>query len=198
MLAYINGKIEIKTNEYVIADVGGIGYKIFMSESSLAELELGSNKKIFTYMKVREDDISLYGFLNNEELLTFELLISVGGVGAKTAIGILSNIAPSSFALAVISNDVNTLKKLPGIGAKTAQRIILELKDKMKSESAISQTDEEIKTAVKLGSKVEDAMEALLVLGYNRKEIEKVLEKIDTKELDVEGIIKEGLKLLGR
>lgn len=198
MLAYINGKIEIKTNEYVIADVGGIGYKIFMSESSLAELELGSNKKIFTYMKVREDDISLYGFLNNEELLTFELLISVGGVGAKTAIGILSNIVPSSFALAVISNDVNTLKKLPGIGAKTAQRIILELKDKMKSESAISQTDEEIKTAVKLGSKVEDAMEALLVLGYNRKEIEKSLEKIDTKELDVEGIIKEGLKLLGR
>lgn len=198
MLAYINGKIEIKTNEYVIADVGGIGYKIFMSESSLAELELGSNKKIFTYMKVREDDISLYGFLNNEELLTFELLISVGGVGAKTAIGILSNIAPSSFALAVISNDVNTLKKLPGIGAKTAQRIILELKDKMESESAISQTDEEIKTAVKLGSKVEDAMEALLVLGYNRKEIEKVLDKIETKELDVEGIIKAGLKLLGR
>ena len=197
MLAYINGKIEIKTNEYVIADVGGIGYKIFMSESSLAELELGS-KKIFTYMKVREDDISLYGFLNNEELLTFELLISVGGVGAKTAIGILSNIAPSSFALAVISNDVNTLKKLPGIGAKTAQRIILELKDKMKSESAISQTDEEIKTTVKLDSKVEDAMEALTVLGYNRKEIEKVLDKIDTKELDVEGIIKAGLKLLGR
>ena len=198
MLAYINGKIEIKTNEYVIADVGGIGYKIFMSESSLAELELGSNKKIFTYMKVREDDISLYGFLNNEELLTFELLISVGGVGAKTAIGILSNIAPSSFALAVISNDVNTLKKLPGIGDKTAQRIILELKDKMKSESAISQTDEEIKTTVKLDSKVEDAMEALTVLGYNRKEIEKVLDKIETKELDVEGIIKAGLKLLGR
>lgn len=198
MLAYINGKIEIKTNEYVIADVGGIGYKIFMSESSLAELELGSNKKIFTYMKVREDDISLYGFLNNEELLTFELLISVGGVGAKTAIGILSNIAPSSFSLAVISNDVNTLKKLPGIGAKTAQRIILELKDKMKSESAISQTDEEIKTTVKLDSKVEDAMEALTVLGYNRKEIEKVLDKIETKELDVEGIIKAGLKLLGR
>ena len=132
------------------------------------------------------------------ELLTFELLISVGGVGAKTAIGILSNIAPSSFALAVISNDVNTLKKLPGIGAKTAQRIILELKDKMKSESAISQTDEEIKTTVKLDSKVEDAMEALTVLGYNRKEIEKVLDKIDTKELDVEGIIKAGLKLLGR
>lgn len=198
MLAYINGKIEIKTNEYVIADVGGIGYKIFMSESSLAELELGRNKKIFTYMKVREDDISLYGFLNNEELLTFELLISVGGVGAKTAIGILSNIAPSSFSLAVISNDVNTLKKLPGIGAKTAQRIILELKDKMKSESAISQTDEEIKTTVKLDSKVEDAMEALTVLGYNRKEIEKVLDKIETKELDVEGIIKAGLKLLGR
>lgn len=198
MIAYIKGKLEIKTKEYIVIDVGGIGYKIFMAESSMQELEKDKEIKIFTYMKVREDDVSLYGFINNEELVTFELLISVGGVGAKSAITILSNISPSKFALAVITNDVNTLKKLPGIGPKTAQRIILELKDKMKSESAIEESTEEIKSAIKLDSKAEDAIEALNVLGYMKKDIEKVLVNIDTKELTVEEIIKQGLKYLGK
>lgn len=196
MIAYIRGKLEIKAKEYIVIEVNGIGYKIFMAENSIQELEKGKEIKIFTYMKVREDDISLYGFLNNEELVTFELLISVGGVGAKSAITILSNISPSKFALAVITNDVNTLKKLPGIGPKTAQRIILELKDKMKSESAIEENSEEIKSAIKLDSKAEDAIEALNVLGYMRKDIEKVLINIDTKELSVEEVIKQGLKYL--
>lgn len=198
MIAYIRGKLEIKAKEYIVIEVNGIGYKIFMAENSIQELEKGKEIKIFTYMKVREDDISLYGFLNNEELVTFELLISVGGVGAKSAITILSNISPSKFALAVITNDVNTLKKLPGIGPKTAQRIILELKDKMKSESAIEENSEEIKSAIKLDSKAEDAIEALNVLGYMRKDIEKVLINIDTKELSVEEVIKQGLKYLGK
>ena len=150
-------------------------------------------------MKVREDDISLYGFLNNEELVTFELLISVGGVGAKSAITILSNITPSKFALAVITNDVNTLKKLPGIGAKTAGRIILELKDKMKTEQSIEESkNEEIKEAIVLDNKANDALEALCVLGYTRKDVEKVLSNIDTNKLTVEEIIKQGLKYLGR
>ena len=82
MIAYIKGKLEIKTKEYIVIDVNGIGYKIFMSESAIGELEKGKEVKVFTYMKVREDDVSLYGFINNEELVTFELLISVGGVGA--------------------------------------------------------------------------------------------------------------------
>ena len=198
MIAYIRGKLEIKAKEYIVIEVNGIGYKIFMAENSIQELEKGKEIKIFTYVKVREDDISLYGFLNNEELVTFELLISVGGVGAKSAITILSNISPSKFALAVITNDVNTLKKLPGIGPKTAQRIILELKDKMKSESAIEENSEEIKSAIKLDSKAEDAIEALNVLGYMRKDIEKVLINIDTKELSVEEVIKQGLKYLGK
>lgn len=198
MIAYIKGKLEIKTKEYIVIDVNGIGYKIFMSESSIEGLEKGKEVKVFTYMKVREDDISLYGFINNEELVTFELLISVGGVGAKSAISILSNISPSKFALAVITNDVNSLKKLPGIGAKTAQRIILELKDKMKSENAIEESTSEIKTAIKLDNKAEDAIEALSVLGYVRKDIEKVLVNIDTKDLSVEEIIKQGLKYLGK
>lgn len=199
MISYIKGLLEIKAKEYVVVDVGGIGYKIFMSNTAINELEKGKEVKIFTYMKVREDDISLYGFLNNEELITFELLISVGGVGAKSAITILSNITPSKFALAVISNDVGALKKLPGIGAKTAARIILELKDKMKTEEAIGDSnDKELKEAITLDNKAEDALEALCVLGYTRRDVEKALSKIDTNKLTVEEIIKQGLKVLGR
>ena len=199
MISYIKGKLEIKAKDYIVVDVGGIGYKIFMSETAINELEKGKEVKVYTYMRVREDDISLYGFLNNEELVTFELLISVGGVGAKSAITILSNITPSKFALAVITNDVNTLKKLPGIGAKTAARIILELKDKMKTEQSIEENkNEEIKEAIVLDNKANDAVEALCVLGYTRKDVEKVLSNIDTNKLTVEEIIKQGLKYLGR
>lgn len=199
MISYIKGKLEIKSKDYIVVDVGGIGYKIFMSETAINELEKETEVKVFTYMRVREDDISLYGFLNNEELVTFELLISVGGVGAKSAITILSNITPSKFALAVITNDVNTLKKLPGIGAKTAARIILELKDKMKTEQSIEENkNEEIKEAIVLDNKANDAVEALCVLGYTRKDVEKVLSNIDTNKLTVEEIIKQGLKYLGR
>ena len=199
MISYIKGRLEIKSKDYIIIDVGGIGYKIFMSKTAIKELEKGKEVKIFTYMKVREDDISLYGFLNNEELVTFELLISVGGVGAKSAITILSNISPSKFALAVITNDVNTLKKLPGIGAKTAARIILELKDKMKTEQSIENSNnEQIKKAIVLDNKANDALEALCVLGYSRKEVENVISKIDTSKFSVEEIIKQGLKFLGR
>ena len=134
MFAYIKGSLEVKTTGYIVVETGGIGYKIFMSETAIERLgEIGSIVKIHTYMKVREDDISLFGFNTNEELRMFELLLSVSGIGAKSAISILSNITPSSFALAVISNDINTLKKLPGIGVKSAQRVILELKDKLKT-----------------------------------------------------------------
>ena len=199
MISYIKGRLEIKAKDYIVVDVSGIGYKIFMSETAISELEKGKEVKVFTYMRVREDDISLYGFLNNEELVTFELLISVGGVGAKSAITILSNITPSKFALAVITNDVNTLKKLPGIGAKTAARIILELKDKMKTEQSIEGSkNEKIKEAIVLDNKANDAVEALCVLGYTRKDVENVIAKIDTSKLTVEEIIKQGLKYLGR
>ena len=198
MIAYIKGNIEIKAKEYIIIEVNGIGYKIFMSSSTINELEQGKTTKIYTYLKVKEDDVSLYGFLNNEELVTFELLIGVGGIGAKSAITILSNITPSKFALAVITNNVNALKKLPGIGPKTAQRIILELKDKMKTQEAIEDEESPLEVAISLDNKANDAIEALCVLGYARRDIENVITKIDTSNLTVEDIIKQGLKYLGR
>ena len=194
MIAYIKGNIEIKAKEYIIIEVNGIGYKIFMSSSAINELEQGKTAKIYTYLKVKEDDVSLYGFLNNEELVTFELLIGVGGIGAKSAITILSNITPSKFALAVITNNVNALKKLPGIGPKTAQRIILELKDKMKTQEAIEDEESPLEAAISLDNKANDAIEALCVLGYTRRDIENVITKIDTSNLTVEDIIKQGLK----
>lgn len=201
MLAYIKGSLEIKTTGYVVVETNGIGYKIFMSDSAIQRLgEIGSTVKIHTYMRVREDDISIFGFNTNEELRMFEMLLSVSGIGAKSAITILSNISPSSFALAVISNDINTLKKLPGIGAKSAQRVILELKDKLKTEEAIAKDEpmEEIKIAIHEDEKVSEAISALQVLGYSRKEIETAMQKIDTTTLSVEDIIRKGLSNLAR
>lgn len=201
MFAFIKGSLEVKTTGYIVIETNGVGYKIFMSESAIEKLgEIGSIVKVHTYVRVREDDISIYGFNTNEELRMFELLLSVSGIGAKSAITILSNISPSSFALAVITNDVNALKKLPGVGPKSAQRVILELKDKIKTEEAISKenTTVEIKEAIIEDDKVQEAVSALQVLGYSRKEIEVAMEKLDTSSLSVEDIIRQGLNNLAR
>ena len=198
MFAYIKGSLEEKSNGYVVIDVGGIGYKIFMSDVAIQNIgEKGTVVKVHTYYYVREDNISLYGFISKEELTMFELLLSVSGIGAKSAITMLSNIAPSSFALAIISNDIKQLTKIPGIGSKTAQRIVLELKDKLKTDTAIPKTEETI-VAIKQDNISDEAVAALQILGYNRKEIDKVLEKIDTSNLGTEDIIRAALKYLGR
>lgn len=198
MYAYIKGSLEQKTNNFVVIDVGGIGYRIFMSSKAIENVgALGEQVKIYTHYHVREDNISLYGFNSNEELRMFELLISVSGIGAKSAIAMLSEISPSSFALAVISDDISKLVKVPGIGKKTAARIVLELKDKLKTEEAIEQT-EELVCAIDDSSKECEALAALQVLGYTKKEIENVLHKIDVKNLELEEIIKQGLKFLSR
>ena len=210
MLAYIKGTLEMKMTEYVVIDVNGLGYKVFMSDVGIDRLgNTGDKVKVYTYYRVREDDISIYGFNTLEELRMFELLISVSGVGAKTAVTMLASCEPSEFALAVVSEDVKALTSIPGIGAKSAKRIILELKDKITKEQQIKDIDNQIKEKNKLDSKltkaiennekVSEAMAALQVLGYNKKEIEKAFEKIDTKTLEsTEEIIKKGLTVLSR
>lgn len=198
MFSYIKGKLEAKSLNYIVVDVNGIGFKIFMSQSAIQRLEeLDSIVKIYTYMNVKEDEISLYGFITNEELRMFELLIGVSGIGAKSAINMLSSITPSKFALAVISNDVKTLTKVPGVGTKSAQRIILELKDKLKTEEAVQTKDIGMQDTIIVDNKLEEAVQALKVLGYTRQEIESVLAKIDIKELTVEDIIRKALSFLG-
>lgn len=206
MLAYIKGILEMKMTGYIVIDVGGLGYKIFMSQIGIDRLgNIGDTVKVHTYYKVREDDISIFGFNTLEELKMFELLISVSGVGAKTALAMLAKCEPSDFALAVISEDVTTLTGIPGIGAKSAQRIILELKDKIKKEQQIEEltkaTNKEktkVQKAIEDDGKIAEAIAALQVLGYNRKEIEKAFTKITNKlELTTEELIKKGLCILG-
>lgn len=200
MFSYIKGSLEVKTTGYVVIDINGLGYKIFMSDTAINKLgEIGQIVKVHTYVKVREDDISIYGFNTNEELRMFELLLSVSGIGAKSAITILSNISPSSFALAVITNNVGEIKKLPGIGPKTAQRIILELKDKLKTEEDIDEDATlELKDAIKDDNKVQEAIAALQVLGYSQREIETAIKNVDKDNLSVEDIIRKALIYLSK
>lgn len=204
MLAYIKGELALKARGYIVIDVGGLGYKVFMAENAMENIgKIGDIVKVHTYYRVMEDDISIFGFNTQEELRLFELLISVSGVGAKTAITMLGTIEPSDFAIAIISNDINTLKKLPGIGPKTAGRIVLELKDKLKKEKQIEEiaiaNDKQngIKLKLQKDSKQEELETALQVLGYNNKQIDEVLEKVDSS-LSIEEMIRAGIKILAR
>ena len=201
MYSYIKGSLEEKMSNCIVVENNGIGYKIFMSKSAIGRAgELGANVKVYTHYHVREDEISLYGFLTNEELKMFELLLSVSGVGAKSAISMLSNIGPSEFAVSIVNNDITKLTKVPGIGKKSAQRIVLELKDKLKAEQELmkgevaSDNSEEFD----LSGDVEEAISALQILGYNRKEVQKALTKFDYKSMSIEDIIRTGLKYLAK
>ena len=180
-----------------------------MSDSGIEKIgNLGDVVKVHTYYKVREDDISIYGFNTLEELRMFELLISVSGVGAKTALAMLAVCEPTEFALAVITEDVKTLTQMPGIGAKSAQRIILELKDKIKKEQQVEELTKAVKGTKENKSKLEitieneekinEAIAALQVLGYNKKEIEKALDKLVKDDMTTEEIIRKGLSILGK
>ena len=203
MFAYIKGSLEMKFKDYLVIDVGGLGYKIFMSENAIHSIgQVGDIVKVFTYYRVREDDISIYGFKTQEELRMFELLLSVSGVGAKSALSMLSCIEPSEFALAVISNNVKVLTQIPGIGNKSAQRIILELKDKLKAEQT-EQTESTAKTStsksvIEANNDVQEAISGLMVLGFARKDIEKAFEHLDVNSLSLEDLIKKGLILLSK
>lgn len=203
MLAYIKGELASKQIGYIVIDVGGLGYKVFMSDLAIDNIgNIGDVVKVHTYYRVMEDDISIFGFNTPEELRMFELLISVSGVGAKTAVAMLGSIEPSEFAIAVITEDINTLKQIPGIGPKSAQRIVLELKDKLKKEQQIAElekaslTKSKIKNAIIADDKVTEATTALQVLGYTKPDIDKVLEQIDKTDITLEEIIKQALKIL--
>ena len=202
MFAYIKGSLEMKFKNYLVIDVGGIGYKIFMSENAINTIgEIGDIVKVFTFYRVREDDISIFGFKTQEELRMFELLLSVSGVGAKSALTMLSCIEPSEFAIAIISNNVKLLTQIPGIGTKSAQRIILELKDKIKSEQT-DEYEEKAKTSKlkseEINKNIQEAISGLMVLGYTKKDIEKTFEHLDVENLSIEDLIKKGLILLSK
>lgn len=198
MYSYIIGKVVNKFKNILILENNNIGYEIYMTEIALSELNIDEEAKIYTYYNVTQDNISLFGFKNLEEKKMFENLISVSKIGAKTAIGILSSISTAEFAIAIITNDINRLSKLPGIGKKTAQRIVLEITDKVKTEEIIFTEDKEQKSNeqyVTVSEKEKDVVEALKVLGYNIKEIEKIMKSLDINS-STEDMIKQALKIL--
>ena len=197
MYSYIIGKVISKSKNILILENNNIGYEIYMTEIALSELNIGEDAKIYTYYNVTQDNISLFGFKNLEEKKMFENLISVSKIGAKTAIGILSSISAAELAISIITNDINRLSKLPGIGKKTAQRLVLEVIDKVKTEEIIF-TEEEQKSNenyLNTTEKEKDVIEALKVLGYNIKEIDNVIKTLDIKS-STEDMIKQALKIL--
>lgn len=192
MFGYIRGKIVSKEISYVISDVNGVGFKIYSSVNSISALKINEEATLYTYLYIKEGIMDLYGFATEEELSMFEMLISVSGVGAKGAIAILSIGSPSKIAVALVTNDVKTIKSAQGIGPKIAQRIILELKDKIKNEELTLQNEESekvIDTDLK-----QEAVKALMVLGYSKNEAQKAVSKADSSITDLEELIKAALK----
>lgn len=198
MYSYIIGKVVNKFKNILILENNNIGYEIYMTEIALSELSIDEEAKIYTYYNVTQDNISLYGFKNLEEKKMFENLISVSKIGAKTAIGILSSISTTEFAIAIITNDIARLSKLPGIGKKTAQRLVLEIIDKVKAEEIIFTEEKDSnsnESHISITEKEKDVLEALKVLGYNSKEAEKVMGSLDITS-STEDMIKQALKIL--
>ncbi|GAA0177303.1 Holliday junction branch migration protein RuvA [Clostridium sediminicola] len=198
MYEYIIGKYISLNKEYIIVENNGFGYKIFTSGNTISQLpEANKDVKLFLQQIVREDFIGLYGFLEEEEREMFNKLLSINGVGAKAALSLLSISNVRNLKLSIIGSDEKTLTRAPGIGKKTAQRIILEMKDKIED---IAYEDEDIPSEAGIQGKIHsvkslEATEALISLGFNQKEAEKTLKEIDIN-LQLEEIIKIALKQL--
>ncbi len=199
MYAFVRGKIDSIYTDCIIVEANGVGYRIYTSLKTMeAAGAAGEDVKLYTYLHVREDAMLLYGFYTREELACFELLISVSGVGPKAALALLSKHTPSKISLAVVSGDYKLLKEAPGVGLKTAQRVVLELKDKIMKESKDTELAEvvfnEESGAGEGDSAVREAISALTVLGYSQIEAGKAVLKVYKEGMTVEDVIKEALR----
>lgn len=197
MYAFIMGRIDSKGNDHIVIETGGIGYKVFIPLSTLEAVgEQNKEFKIYTYLNVREDAMTLFGFATKEELSMFEMLLTVSGIGPKAALAILSAVSPSQFGLAVITEDVKTLTRAQGIGPKLAKRVILELKDKISKEqlNMASGAGADRAVAPQEGSRLSEAVSALIVLGYSHMEASKAVAAVYSEDMDLETIIKNSLK----
>lgn len=192
---YIIGDVQWIKEDYIVLENRGIGYKIFTSYNSLLKLEIGmKNVMMYTYYNQREDGVYLYGFTDEVEVDLFKLLITVSKIGPKVAIGILSALTPNQIKMGIVKKDIASLCKAPGVGKKTAERMILELKDKIEVDDYI---DEETGSEIDSGE-YEEAINGLVSLGYTRFEVEKILRGTDVSELGVEEIIRYTLKQLSK
>lgn len=201
MISYVKGALADKSGDRIVVEAGPVGLGIYVPLSVLEVLPpLGEEVKIYTYLQVREDDLSLYGFLNRQDLEMFKQLIGVNGIGPKGALGILSALRPDDLRLAILTGDAKAISKAPGVGAKTAQRIILDLKDKVSAEEMLAGIAgmEEERTAVPLTKEAgREAVEALVALGYSNLEASKAVKSVQiTDDMDAEAVLKASLKFL--
>jgi Holliday junction DNA helicase RuvA len=196
MFEYIRGVLQYKGTDYCVVDVNGVGFKIFTSHITASGIgQAGETVTLFTYMNVKEDDISLFGFASREELSVFNMLISVSGVGPKMGIAVLAAMSPSEFSLAVATGDYKAISKSKGIGPKLAQRIVLELKDKINKDiKSQEQASEETFEPVPTGYISNDAISALMVLGYSSKEASKLVAKVYKDGMTLEETVRQALK----
>lgn len=195
MYQYIIGNIEEINEDYIVVENSGVGYLVYTSKNSIVDIGQNTiNRKILTHLIVREDIMSLYGFTTNEELKMFKLLITVTKIGPKVAIGLLSTLTPSNIKISIISGDAAALSRAPGIGKKTAERIILELKDKIDDNITY---EDGIDVLIPV-DETEEVVVALTTLGYTRNEIFKVLSSLDTQGKRTEEVIKLALRKLSK
>ena len=197
MIAFIRGKLITSGADSAVIETGGIGYEVMMPLSSLAKLPpAGSIITVHTYMYVREDNLGLFGFLDAQDLSMFRKLITVSGVGPKAALAILSVLDADALKLAIVAEDDKAISKAPGVGAKTARRLIIELKDKIELSAEGPETDAAVHAAVPAGSvAAEDAVLALTALGYSQSDAFRAVRSVeDAADLDAEQLLKQALK----
>ena len=202
MISYIRGTLAEKNEDSAVVEAHGVGYQIFVPVPVLSELPpLGESVKIYTYFSVREDGMSLFGFLSRQDLAMFKQLIGVNGIGPKSALGILSALRPDVLRMAVASGDAKTISRAPGVGPKTAQRIILDLKDKIRPEDVLAGGLEESLAVPEeisgVGQAGKEAVEALTALGYSAAEAAGAVKKVKiTEEMTAENVLKGALRHL--
>lgn len=197
MFHYINGIVSELMPNLAVIDCGGVGFAINTSAYTVSQIKVGDKAKLYTFVYIREDCMDIYGFASKSEKHCFEMLISISGVGPKAAVAILSSSSPENLVMNIVSGNEKALTAAPGIGKKIAQRIILELKDKLAKETAeISFQDVPAFNAISASgdTKINDASAALMVLGYSSSEIAAALKKVDVEKLSLEEIIKAALK----
>ena len=196
MIGYVKGTVSHLVADHCFIDVQGIGYRVFVASATRQKLSVGKVATLFTHMHVREDAILLYGFYTQDEYDLFLTLLSINGIGPKVAMGILSAIDPNQFRIAISTKNIGMLTKLPGVGKKTAERMILELKDKIGvlADEGTIETD----ALGASGDIVDEAMQALLALGYNQNEIIPIVKKVGKNAQSVEDLIKLALRDFSR
>lgn len=196
MIYSLNGEVTHLEQNLIVVECGGVGYACRSTSTAVSRAVMGEKIKLYTYLNIREDAAELFGFSDESELNCFKMLLSVSGVGPKVAIAILSDLKPQEFALAVVNDDSKTITRAQGVGTKLAQRIVLELKDKLKKDSSFVSADiPKIDLNVSANNAVSEALTALMVLGFSNSQAQKALAGLP-EELSVQELVKEGLKRL--